>query len=140
MSKLKITLTLFVVPVVLLFASRNLASPNSATKKNQNGQTGTLQKMIVENASVTMQLDLNGMNGSNSLVTRPVTLYFAAAANSFFPILVFNDLLRGLQPGSMNLIPAAGVSATGYSALPTVLVGSLKRLTVEKLPSGGGFD
>ena len=68
--------------------------------------------MIVENASVTMQLDLNGMNGSNSLVARPVTLHFAAAANSFFPLLVFNDLLRGLQPGSMTLIssiPSAGV-------------------------------
>ena len=59
--------------------------------------------MIVENASVTMQLDLNGLNGSNSLVARPVTLHFAAAPNSFFPVLVFNDLLRGLQPGSMAL-------------------------------------
>ena len=59
--------------------------------------------MIVENASVTMQLDLNGLNGSSSLVARPVTLHFAAAPNSFFPILVFNDLLRGLQPGSMAL-------------------------------------
>ena len=26
-------------------------------------------------------------------------------ANSFFPILVFNDLLRGPEPGSMALIP-----------------------------------
>ena len=50
-----------------------------------------------------MQLDLNGLNGSNSLVARPVMLHFAAAPNSFFPILVFNDLLRGLQPGSMAL-------------------------------------
>ena len=68
--------------------------------------------MIVENASITMQLDLNGLNGSNSLVTRPVTLHFAAAPNSFFPVLVFNDLLRGLQPGSMPL------------ALAKLLVGS----------------
>jgi hypothetical protein len=27
------------------------------------------------------------------------------AANSFFPIVVFNDLLRTVQPGSMALIP-----------------------------------
>ena len=144
MSKLKITLTLFMVPVVLLFASRNLASPNSATKKNQNGQTGTLQKMIVENGSVTMQLDLNGLNGSNSLVARPVMLHFAAAPNSFFPILVFNDLLRGLQPGSMALAlqnsSSAEVNAPGYSNLPAALSSSLKRLAVEKLPSGQGFD
>jgi hypothetical protein len=144
MSKLKVTLTVFVVPVVLLFASRNLASPNSATKKNQNGQTGTLQKMIVENGSVAMQLDLNGLNGSNSLVARPVMLHFAAAPNSFFPILVFNDLLRGLQPGSMALAlqnsSSAEVNGPGYSNLPAALSSSLKRLAVEKLPSGQGFD
>ena len=67
--------------------------------------TGTLQKMIVENGSVTMDLDLNGLNGSISLVARPVTLQFLIGANSFFPILVFNDLLRGPQPGSIALIP-----------------------------------
>jgi len=80
-SKLEVTLTAFVVPLVLLFASPNLASPNSAKKKNQNrfGETGTLQKMIVENADVTMQLDLNGLNGSGSLVARPVTLHFGSS-------------------------------------------------------------
>ena len=79
------TLTAFVLPLVLLFASPNLASANSAKKKNQNrfGETGTLQKMIVENGSVTMQLDLNGLNGSGSLVARPVTLHFAAARQFF---------------------------------------------------------
>jgi hypothetical protein len=135
MSKLKVTVTVFVVPVILLFAARNLASPNSATKKNQNamGQSGTLQKMIVENASVTMQLDLNGLNGSNSLVARPVTLQFSVAANSFFPILVFNDLLRAVQPGSMALIPQ------NVPVLPVQLGASVKQLVVEKLPSNQSF-
>ena len=55
--------------------------------------------MIVESGSVTM--DLNGFNGSGSLVARPITLRFLAGANSFFPILVFNDQLRGPLPGSM---------------------------------------
>ena len=32
-----------------------------------------------------MDLDLNGFNGSSSLVARPVTLQFAVGANSFFP-------------------------------------------------------
>ena len=107
MSKLKVTLTGFMLPLVLLFGSTRADSRNPGTKNNNNGsaQSGTLQKMIVEKASVTMQLDLNGLNGSNSLVARPVTLQFAAAPNSFFPILVFNDLLRGVEPGSMALIP-----------------------------------
>ena len=140
----KIWLTGFALLSVLFFAN---ASGNNASQPKQNASealTGTLQKMIVENASVTMQLDLNGLNGSNSLVARPVTLHFAAAPNSFFPVLVFNDLLRGLQPGSMALAlqnsSSAGVNAPGYSNLPAALSSSLKRLTVEKLPSGQGFD
>src|SRR4029434_5159286 len=101
----KTTLTGFALLSVLFFAN---ASGNNASQPKQNAsetRTGTLQKMIVENASVTMQVDLNGLNGSNSLVARPVTLQFSVAANSFFPILVFNDLLRTVQPGSMALIP-----------------------------------
>src|SRR6266566_8829437 len=139
MSKLKLTLTGFMLPLILLFGSPEADSRNPATTSSY-GQTGTLQKMIVENGSVAMQLDLNGLNGSNSLVARPVMLHFDAAANSFFPILVFNDVLRGLEPGSMNLVPAAGVDAPGYSALPAVLTASVKRLTFVKLPSGQGFD
>ena len=140
----KITLTGFALLSVLFFAN---ASGNNASQSKQNASealTGTLQKMIVENASVTMELDLNGLNGSNSLVARPVTLHFAAAPNSFFPVLVFNDLLRGLQPGSMALAlqnsSSAGVNAPGYSNLPAALNSSLKRLRVEKLSSGQGFD
>jgi hypothetical protein len=124
-------------PLVLLFGSPHVDSRSPGTKNNHDGyaQSGTLQKMIVENASVTMQLDLNGLNGSSSLVARPVTLHFAAAPNSFFPVLVFNDSLRGLQPASMALAlqnsSSAGVNAPGCSNLPAALRSSLKRLAVE---------
>ena len=140
----KILVAGFALLSVLLFAN---ASRNDAGQSKQPAPetpTGTLQKMIVENASITMQLDLNGLNGSNSLVTRPVTLHFAAAPNSFFPVLVFNDLLRGLQPGSMPLslqnASSAQVDVPGYGNLPAALRLSVKRLAVEKLPSGQGFD
>ncbi len=140
----KICLTSFALLSVLIFAN---ASENAASQPKQNAAealTGTLQKMIVEDASITMQLDLNGLNGSSSLLARPVTLHFAAAPNSFFSVLVFNDLLRGIQPGSMALAlqnsSSAGINAPGYSNLPAALRSSLKRLTVEKLPSGQGFD
>jgi hypothetical protein len=102
------------------------------------GGAGTLQKMIVENGSVTMNLDLNGFNGDSSLVARPITLQFVAAANSFLPILVFNDRLRGAEPGSMTLVPAE-VNDPGYS-LPGTLGASLNQLVVEKLPSDQAFD
>src|SRR5438067_4708977 len=140
----KITLTTFALLSVLFFAN---ASGNNASQPKQHTSealSGTLQKMIVENATVTMQLDLNGLTLSNSLVARPVTLQFAAAPNSFFPVLVFNDLLRGLQPGSMALAlqnsSSAGVNGSGYSHLPAALRSSLKRLKVEKLPSGQNFE
>jgi len=141
---MKIRLNGFALLSVLFFAN---APDYDASQPKQNASgamSGTLQKMIVENASVTMQLDLNGLNGSSSLVARPVTLHFAAAPNSFFPVLVFNDVLRGLQPGSMALTLqnsfSVGVDAPGYGNLPTALRLSLKRLRLEKLPSGQGFD
>jgi hypothetical protein len=102
--------------------------------------TGTLQKMIVENGSVTMDLDLNAFEGSGSLVARPVTLQFVIGANSFFPILVFNDLLRGPQPGSMALIPQAGANVPGYSNLPVALGASIKQLVIEKRSSDRRYD
>src|SRR6266540_3108271 len=90
--------------------------------------------MIVESGSVTLDLDLNGLSGSSSLVARPVTLHFAAAANSFLPILVFNDLLRAAETGSMTLIPQ------NTANLPSSLSTSLQQLAVEKLPFGAAFD
>src|SRR5215471_16313251 len=118
----KAIVTRFIFSLCLLFAWSDADGGTTAAQKqkspNNPSVNGTLQKMIVENGSVTLNLDLNGLNGSNALITRPVTLQFAAGTNSFFPILVFNDLLRGLEPGSMDLVSAARVNALGYNALP----------------------
>src|SRR5881394_128667 len=94
----KLTLTGFILPLLLLFAVSEASSPKalaaasagSARRSLDEGGTGTFQKMLIENGSITMDLDLNGLNGSSSLVARPITLHFASAANSFFTILVFN--------------------------------------------------
>ena len=104
----KAIVSCFILPFCLLFAwsetdggTESTQKQSSASNENANG---TLQKMIVENGSVTLNLDLNGLNGSNDLTSRPVTLQFAAATNSFLPILVFNNRLRGLEPGSIALV------------------------------------
>jgi hypothetical protein len=57
MLKLKVTFTGLMLPLVLLFGSPRLDSRNPGTKNNHNGyaQSGTLQKVIVENASITTQ-------------------------------------------------------------------------------------
>ncbi len=141
----KLTLTGFLLLLLLLFVSPEAGSRNSVTKKSPEGQaqSGTLQRMIVENGSVTMDLDLNRLNGISFAPVRPAALQFSVAANSFFTILVFNDLLRGPDSGSMALVlqdsPAAGVNAPGYS-LPAALAASLKQLIVEKLPASEAFD
>jgi len=144
LKKTLIVLTLPLLSVLAISVATPLwsvsAQPASKTARSAvaTAPTGTFQKMIVESGSVTMSLDLTGFNGNSSLLARPVTLQFAVGADSFFPILVFNDLLRGPEPGSMALIPA-GVNVPGYS-LPAGLGASLRQLVIEKLPSDRGFD
>jgi hypothetical protein len=63
----KLTLTGLALPLFLLFASPPASGPTAfgATKETFESQdhTGTLQKMIRQSGSVTMQLDLNRLNG-----------------------------------------------------------------------------
>jgi hypothetical protein len=135
----KLTLAGLALPLFLLFASPQASGPKAfgGTRKVVQNQEhgGTLQKMIVENGSVTMDLDLNRLNGIGSAVQSAVKLQFAVAANSFFSILVFNDLLRGPDHGSMALLPQ-----NSASDLPVSLSASIRQLVVEKLPSGAAFD
>ena len=65
------------LPLVSLLGNSSGNYAAQLTQKTSDAPTGTLQKMIVESGSVTMDLDLNGFNGSSSLVARPVTLQFA---------------------------------------------------------------
>jgi len=89
----------------------------------------------VENGSVTIDLDLNRLNGSALSSGKFQRVKFAVAANSFFSVLVFNGLLRGPEQGSMALI-----QQNSAPALPVSLDASVKQLIVEKLPSDATFD
>src|SRR5437899_7111811 len=131
---LKRTLTAFMLPLLLLFCNSSQNSVAGSKQKSPDAQSGSLEKMIVASGSVAMNIDLNRLNGISSATGRLETLRFAVAANSFFPVLVFNDVLRGAEPGSIALIPQT--SAT----LPAALSASLNQLVVEKLPSGEAFD
>ena len=83
-----------------------------------------------------MDLDLNRLNGISSCRDGQnlQQVHFAVGANSFFPILIFNNMLRAIEPGSMALIPRM------TRPLPAPLGASLNQLVVEKLPSGQGSD
>src|SRR2546421_12251244 len=122
--------------LLLLLSLRNSSGNYAAQSKQENSDaaTGILQKMIVENGTVTMELDVNRLNGIGSAGQEAVRVQFAVAANSFFSILVFNDLLRGPEQGSMALVPQQSI------VLPSLLGASIKQLIIEKLSSGQQFD
>ena len=130
----KTTLTSFALLFLLFFGNSSGNYAAQSTQNTSDAPTGTLQKMIVENGSVSMNLDLNRLNGINSASQNLQQAHFAVGANSFFPILVFNDLLRGPTPGTMALIPQS------VPTFPGALGASFNRLVIEKLPSGQGFD
>jgi hypothetical protein len=130
----KITITRLALLLILFLGNWSVNYAAQSKQNTSEGPTGTLQEMIVENGSVCMNLDLHRLNGSNSASQNLQQARFAVGANSFFPILVFNDLLRGPAPGTMVLIPQIGPT------FPGALGASFNRLVVEKLPSGQGFD
>src|SRR6516162_6296339 len=135
---LKIALTALMLPLLLLFGSRDNGSstvPNTPkTSPARRGASGTLQKMLVASGSVSMDIDLNRINGVNSTARKSETLHFGVAPTSFFPVLVFNKVLRRAETGSMALVPQNNV------ALPAVLTASLNRLTIEQAHSGEAFN
>ena len=121
----------FTLPLLLLLSNSSGNSAPQSPGKTSEGQTGTLEKMIVASGNVAMDLDLNRLNGIASATqeSKLDTLRFEVGPNSFFTILVFNNVLRGPEPGSMGLI-------WGNSAiLPEPLNASSNQLVIEKLPS-----
>src|SRR6266480_2561886 len=125
------------LPLLLLFCPPEAGSQNSIAgpkQKSPNVQTGTLEKMIVASGSVAMDVDLNRLNGIGSATGKLETLRFVVAPDSFFTVLVFNDVLRGPEQGSIALIPQTPAT------LPAAFSASLNQLVVEKLPSGEAFD
>src|SRR4029434_800013 len=138
---LKRILISFTLPVVLLLgneAGNHAAVSATGAQPKQDGsqnQTGTLQKMIVASGSVALDLDLSRLNGIPAVAGQNVeSLHFAVTPNSFFTILVFNDLLRAAETGTMTLVPQ------NTASLPAPLSVSLQQLAVEKLPSDAAFD
>src|SRR5206468_4467378 len=143
-TMLKKALTAFILPCLFLLSSSDAGPANPVAQKQKSpnnpaeaGTTGILQTMIIENGTATMELDLNRLNGINVAPQRREPLRFGIAANSFFSILVFNDLLRGPEQGSMALVPVeavpnafgtAGPSISHATRLPLQLNASFKQL------------
>ncbi len=95
--------------------------------------TGTFEKMIVANGNVTMEVDLNRLNGAGASA-RKTTLTFSAVEDTFFSILVLNGELRGPVPSSMEIMPR------NNAAVPASLRASYRQLIIESLPWGGQYE
>jgi hypothetical protein len=89
-----------------------------------------LEKMIVANGVVTMNVDLKRLGSGNGIA--PVRL--TVAPDSFFTVLVFNNDLRGPLPSSMTVTPPDGAK------LAAPLSTSANQFIVEKRPSEEAFD
>jgi hypothetical protein len=140
----KKVLTAFILPFLFLLSSPSSRSANPIAEKqkipeNPTQATGILQKVIMESGTATMELDLNRLNGITVAPQKQEQMRFDMAADSFFSVLVFNDILRGPEPGSMALIPQSS-SRAGVNNVPVALGASFNQLTIEKLPSGEPFD
>jgi hypothetical protein len=92
------------LPLLLLFAISWQNSAGRVPDENQNGLTGTFEKMVVTTGKVAMNLDLARLNGKQSDAAKLEALRFDVAPNSFFTIQVFNNALKGPVPGLMPLL------------------------------------
>lgn len=127
------------LPLVIFFSSVSNDVLPGIDQNGQNGRrdnTGTLEKMIVANGSITMDLDLNKINapGAGTKRSASAALNFDAERDSFFTVIVFNDELRGPSPGAMKLIPQ------NLPGLPGKLNESKQNLVIESLLQSGPFE
>ncbi len=127
-------LGLFALPLLLLLGNSSGNSAPHLPGKSPEGQTGTLEKMIVANGNVAMDVDLNRLNGTATSESKLDPLGFQVGPNSFFTVLLFDGILRGPDAGSMGLVPQ------NTATLPAPLQASLTQLVIEKLPSDASFD
>src|ERR1700694_5041393 len=97
---LRSTLTVFMLPMLLLLGSSSDNSAARVTQKSNDIQTETVEKLIVASGSATIDIDLNRLNDAVPATERskPQILSFALAPDSFFTIIVTNDILRGPEP------------------------------------------
>jgi len=130
---LKVTLVVL-FPLLLLFGSGWQISQTGEKHPQREGNTGTLEKLIVQQGTVNMDVDLRRLGGDRLRTQGVGSLRFDVEANSFFTVLVFNDELRGPLPSAMKLTPQSS------AILPTKLAGSFRQLSIENLSWGEQYE
>ncbi len=129
------TILVALLPLLIFFSNGSDRSFSKISPKATQ-DSGTLEKMIVADGNVAMDLNLSRLNGGGPRAKGSTSgsLRFDVPNSSFFKVLAFNGEFRGMLPSSMDLIPRT--SAT----LPTKLNSSYRQLAVESLPWGGQYE
>ena len=130
------TILIALVPFLLLFTSSSDSLLSGGVKTARDGSTGTLEKMIVASGSVSMDVNLDRLNGArkSSRSSQPTSMRFDVERDAFFTVLVFNGELRGPTPSSM------GIKPTNSVAVPAKLNASYDQLMVENTPWGDQYE
>lgn len=118
------------LPIVGMCLLASLATAPGAAAQ---GVDGTLEKLIVANGRVVLELDPQQV-GAAGRDGRALRLGFEAERDSFTTFMVFNDELRGPLPGSMRILPQEG------TVFPASLSASSQQLVVEHAAWGGNHD
>jgi hypothetical protein len=99
----------------------------------KNGETGTVEKMIVAGGTATMDMNVTALNGAKSR-SRESSLRLDAARDTFFSILVYNGELRAMLPSAMELAAANNIE------LPAKLGNARQNLIIEVSPLGAPYE
>ncbi|MFZ1218616.1 MAG: hypothetical protein WAO00_04945, partial [Chthoniobacterales bacterium] len=124
----------YLVLLLLILGNSSANCAPLAEQTSSEAPAGVMERLVVARGSVVIDLDLNRLPqiSSEKPKAKPTSFHFDVDANSFFTLLVFNNALRGPEPGSMALIPAGGASLPGPLA-------SLGPLVIEKTHAGDQF-
>lgn len=126
--RLRIALPILGVMVLLGVAWAALEERTSASR---DGESGVVEKMVIANGNVAMDLDLRK---AGAVKAQPASLRFGVSAESFFKTLAFNDEFRGALPGSMSL------TGQNTASLPARLNSSLATLAIVANDPGTGSE
>ena len=107
-----------------------LASISAGSSVIPGADSGTRERLLVGNGTVEMSLnsDLRATNCQTELKRN--NIHFEISPNSFFTIVVFNNVLRGPEPGSIGLIG-------GGAQIPEL---NSSQLVIEKIRASESYD
>lgn len=134
MKKIIAVALLPLLALVFYFSSNR--SSADLVPEGPDGISGTLEKMIVANGNVTMDLDLDRINGTarRSKGSKQTKVSLDAERDTFFTIIAFNGELRGPLPSTMTLAQPA------EEALPAKSSALKGQFLLESLPPGEAYE